>query len=130
MCCATWNYLKKLLVCCNIAFRFTKNDSEVKTIHDSLIKTSLCKDLIKIFFFSFIFLQVEAGDVILKVNGTDVHRYSTKEGKLSQVFPANFFVAFLLMTSALHTVVLIFNHFLFNFFQFYDVCVLPTIQSH
>ena len=25
--------------------------------------------------------QVEAGDVILKVNGTDVHRYSTKEGK-------------------------------------------------
>lgn len=27
--------------------------------------------------------QVEAGDVILKVNGTDVHRYSTKEGKPS-----------------------------------------------
>jgi len=25
--------------------------------------------------------QIEAGDVILKVNGTDVHRYSTKEGK-------------------------------------------------
>lgn len=29
----------------------------------------------------FIPLQVEAGDVILKVNGADVHRYSTKEGK-------------------------------------------------
>lgn len=25
------------------------------------------------------FVQVEAGDVILKVNGTDVHRYTTKE---------------------------------------------------
>ena len=23
--------------------------------------------------------QVEAGDIILKVNGTDVHRYTTKE---------------------------------------------------
>lgn len=30
-------------------------------------------------------LQVEAGDVILKVNGTDVHRYSTKEGKFARV---------------------------------------------
>lgn len=29
----------------------------------------------------FLFLQVEAGDVILKINGTDVHRFSTKEGK-------------------------------------------------
>lgn len=32
---------------------------------------------------SFVSLQVEAGDVILKVNGTDVHRYSTKEGESS-----------------------------------------------
>jgi len=28
--------------------------------------------------------QVEAGDVILKVNGTDVHRYTTKEGEFSR----------------------------------------------
>lgn len=27
-------------------------------------------------------VQVEAGDVIVKVNGTDVHRFSTKEGEL------------------------------------------------
>lgn len=26
-------------------------------------------------------LQVEAGDVLLKVNGTDVNRFTTKEGK-------------------------------------------------
>lgn len=26
------------------------------------------------------FVQVEAGDVIVKVNGIDVHRYTTKEG--------------------------------------------------
>lgn len=26
-------------------------------------------------------LQVEAGDVIVKVNGADVHRFSTKEGE-------------------------------------------------
>lgn len=26
--------------------------------------------------------QVEAGDVIVKVNGTDVHRFTTKEGEL------------------------------------------------
>lgn len=37
--------------------------------------------MIIIFLFLF-FLQVEAGDVILKINGTDVHRFSTKEGEL------------------------------------------------
>lgn len=30
-------------------------------------------------------LQVEAGDVILKVNGTDVHCYTTKEGESGDV---------------------------------------------
>lgn len=53
----------------------------------------LKRDLIKIFIFSSA-PQVEAGDVILKVNGTDVHRYSTKEGKLSHhvvcAFPLRF----------------------------------------
>lgn len=29
----------------------------------------------------FIFSQVEAGDVILKINETDVNRFTTKEGK-------------------------------------------------
>ena len=33
------------------------------------------------FQFCLLSFQIEAGDVILKVNGTDVHRYSTKEGK-------------------------------------------------
>jgi hypothetical protein len=36
---------------------------------------------LEIFNLFFSLLQVEAGDVILKINGTDVHRFSTKEGK-------------------------------------------------
>lgn len=31
------------------------------------------------------FVQVEAGDVIVKVNGIDVHRYTTKEGIFSAI---------------------------------------------
>lgn len=45
----------------------------------ALLETESLGNLIKIF--SFVLSQVEAGDVILKVNGADVHRYSTKEGK-------------------------------------------------
>lgn len=34
-------------------------------------------------------LQVEAGDVLLKVNGTDVNRFSTREGEESAIYHAN-----------------------------------------
>lgn len=30
---------------------------------------------------TYVRLQVEAGDVLLKVNGTDVNRFTTREGK-------------------------------------------------
>lgn len=30
-----------------------------------------------------LYLQVEAGDIIVKVNGTDVHHFTTKEGNNS-----------------------------------------------
>lgn len=33
-----------------------------------------------------ILFKVEAGDVIVKVNETDVHRFTTKEGWLSRYF--------------------------------------------
>lgn len=31
-------------------------------------------------------LQVEAGDVLLKVNGTDVNRFTTREGKIFAIY--------------------------------------------
>lgn len=33
-------------------------------------------------------LQVEAGDVLLKVNGTDVNRFTTREGKEFVIYHA------------------------------------------
>lgn len=34
-------------------------------------------------------LQVEAGDVLLKVNGTDVNRFTTREGKVFAIYHAH-----------------------------------------
>lgn len=34
-------------------------------------------------------LQVEAGDVLLKVNGTDVNRFTTREGKEFAIYHAH-----------------------------------------
>lgn len=56
-------------------FEQSKNEKPMKTPSQ---RHNTDKHLIIFFLF-----QVEAGDVILKVNGDDVHLYSTKEGKFS-----------------------------------------------
>lgn len=63
------------------AERRTLKNGEKSRRHILIIPTRISFKL-----FPLLCLQVEAGDVILKVNGTDVHRYSTKEGKFSRGF--------------------------------------------
>lgn len=43
----------------------------------------------------FFVFQVEAGDIIVKVNGTDVHRFTTKEGTL-HIFLLSIFSKFII----------------------------------